>query len=450
MSIPNERGVPALISSCSTESAAASVESRGFLLRLVRFGVPTLLWTFIIIAAPTFVMILAHQRRDEQEDFAAYYYAALEMRHGIDPYTTDLTQAARESGLNIHAISHSNEPPTFLAVIIGPLTHLPLERAYWIWQTVNLVCIVTAMFLLLRPGVILPLELALTLAALAAVYPAVISVFWFSQSKLVALALLVLVMRLMDRHPRLAGFTLALAAMLRGFPFVLGGYLFLQQRWRVVVSAITGVLIIGIATIWIVGPATSLSFVSTLPTVYVDHWNFIRSDFSIYFVVSRQIWAVSPKPGLLLDLLRCLLIVGIQFFVLAASCRATLMLPAETDPDHRLFSLWVATAICLLPVAWDHDLTLMLIPFAQLAVVGARREASRRAIAMAIISYLLLVWWKYVALSDNEGGFLSMLAAYLSAYWLATDQPGTSAARLARFGLDLYTDCGIRSPHRAK
>ncbi len=421
----------------------------GFVARFVHLGVPTLLWTFIIIAAPTFVMILGHQRRAEQEDFAAYYYAALEIRHTVNPYTTDLTQEARASGLNIHAISHSNEPPTFLAFLIGPLTHLPLQRAYWIWQTVSLICFVTAMLLLLRPGTIMPLWLALTLAALAILYPAVASVFWFGQSKLVALALLVLVMRLMDRRPRLAGFTLALVAMLRGFPFVLGGYLFLQQRWRVVVSAIAGVLIIGIGTIWIVGPATSLSFVSALPTVYVDQWNFMRSDFSIYFVVSRQIWAISPKPGLALDLLRRLLIVGIQFFVLAATCRVTLMVPVEKDPDHRLFSLWVATAICLLPVAWAHDLTLMLIPFAQLAVVGARREASRRAIAMAVISYLLLVWWQYIAHSGNEGGFLSMLAAYLSAYWLATDQPAGSTFPLSTFPARLIHRLLHPAPHRA-
>jgi hypothetical protein len=64
----------------------------------------------------------------------------------------------------------------------------------------------------------------------------------------------------------------------------------------------------------------------------------------------------------------------------------------------------------------------MLIPFSVLAVVAARGEASRRAIAMAVVSYLLLIWWEYVALSANEFGFFSVLAAYLSAYWLAADQ----------------------------
>ena len=47
---------------------------------------------------------------------------------------------------------------------------------------------------------------------------------------------------------------------------------------------------------------------------------------------------------------------------------------------------------------------------------------------MAVLSYLLLIWWDYVALSANEFGFFSMLAAYLSAYWLAADQPPLSAS----------------------
>jgi hypothetical protein len=109
--------------------------------------------------------------------------------------------------------------------------------------------------------------------------------------------------------------------------------------------------------------------------------------------------------------------------ILAGTTLATLALPERKDPDSRIFSLWVASAVFLLPVAWDYDLTLMLIPFSQLAIVAARAEASRRALAMAVLSYALLVWWEYVALSANEFGFFAMLTAYLSAYWLAVDQP---------------------------
>jgi hypothetical protein len=109
--------------------------------------------------------------------------------------------------------------------------------------------------------------------------------------------------------------------------------------------------------------------------------------------------------------------------ILITTIRATLAADKQ-DTDSCLFALWVATSIFVLPVAWDYDLVMMLIPFSQLAVVAARGTASRRAIAMAALSYALLFWWEYVAHSANEFGFVAMLSAYLSAYWLAVDQPG--------------------------
>jgi Glycosyltransferase family 87 len=407
-------------------SHTLSVEPAGHSLigGILHICLPTLLWTIIGVAAPLLVNHMRHRDRAIQEDFALFYFSALELRHGINPYTTNITQTSRERGLNIHAISHTNEPPTSLALQFEPLTHLPIRTAYWIWQSINLSCFVIAMLLLLGPGTRLSPWQAFTLAALAMLDPAVASVFWFGQTKLVALVLLVLAMRLIEaRRPRIAGFTLALVATLRAFPLILAIFLLLQQRRQVLISSVIGVAIIGVITIWIAGLTTCLTFVATLPTIYSDRWNSMLRDFSIYFVISRRIWAISPVPSFGLNLLRHILILGANLFVLAASCRATLGIPPQEDFDCRLFSLWVATAIFLLPEAWDHDLTLMLIPFAQLAVVAARGEASRRAIAMAVLSYALLVWWEYVALSGNELGFFAMLTAYLSAYWFAVDQP---------------------------
>lgn len=406
---------------------------------VLRFGLPALLWTFVGIAAPVFVNQIRNQDRAIQEDFALYYFAALELRDGVNPYTTDLTGAAHASGLKIHAISHSNEPPTFLAILIRPLTYLPIRTAYVIWQATNAACFVVAMVALLGPGTGLAPRHAMTLAALAALYPGVAAVFWFGQSKLIALAFLVIAMRLIEkRRPLSAGLTLATVAMLRGFPFVLAAYLVLQRRWHVLQGAAIGVAAIVIVTVWIAGVSNCISFVAALPTVYVDPWNSMRRDFSIYFVISRQVWGISRNPGPALDLLRHLLVAGIELSVLAASCRATLAVPERQDPDLRVFALWVATAMFLLPVAWDHDLTLMLIPFAQLAVVAARGAASRRSIAMAVLSYASLFWWEYVAHSGNELGFVAMLTAYLSAYWLAVDQPGAVRVPIRAIPLEIW------------
>jgi hypothetical protein len=126
-------------------------QARRFAARLMRVCVPTLLWAFIIITAPMFASKLHQDNRAAQEDFAVYYYSALEMRHGVNPYTTDFTQMARASGLNIHGMKRGTDPPTFVT-LFETLSRLPLWTAYWIWQSASLACLATALLLLLGRG----------------------------------------------------------------------------------------------------------------------------------------------------------------------------------------------------------------------------------------------------------------------------------------------------------
>ena len=400
-----------------------SPTAHGLAARVMRICLPVFLWTIVVIATPAFVNQISRQDRASQEDFAVYYFSALEMRNGINPYTTNFAQNARTSGFAIHSIEICTDPPTFVAVF-EILTYFPLHTAYLLWQTLNLACLVGALLLLLGPGSGLNVITSLTLPALIALYPPVVSHLWFGQSKFPLLVLLVLMIRSMKRgHDSMAGVALALATLLRAFPIAIAGYLILQRRWRALAYLMAS-LAIGLSlTAAFSGVHNTLSFFANIPSFAGHAAAAIQRDLAINFFISRELFAISPHPGQVLNLTRIALIVAADFIVIAATTRVTLMLPAREDPDYRLFSLWVATAVILLPIVWDYDLVLMLIPFSQLAIVAARREASRRASAMTILSYSLLIWWEYVALSANEFGFFSMLTAYLSAYWLATDQP---------------------------
>src|ERR1700689_4026484 len=173
------------------DSTAANLFSlRGSTGRVLRIVIPTLFWTFFAIAAPTFVNQIRHRDRALQEDFAVYYFSALEMRRGINPYTTNFAQTARASGFNIHAIALSTDPPTFVAAF-APLTRLPLRTAYLFWQTINFACMVTTIIVLIGPGSGLRIPTAFTLGALFVLYPPVASHFWFGQSKFPVLLLFV-------------------------------------------------------------------------------------------------------------------------------------------------------------------------------------------------------------------------------------------------------------------
>jgi hypothetical protein len=406
---------------------AIPADPRGFRLtgRFLRICLPALLWTIVATAAPVFISQIHHSDRAIQEDFTVYYFLALEMRHGIDPYSINVIDQGRLNGLNIHGIIRATDPPTFLVAIMGPLTLLPIHTAYWIWQCVNMFCLIAAMYTMIGPRSGLPTWAAFTLAGLVALYPPVASHFWFGQSKFILLALLVLMMRSMRcRRNAIAGAALALAVLMRVFPIVITGYLLLTRRWRAL-GWTTAAMIFGAAvTLAFTGSRYCLDFVAAILTISNVSWNMIQRDLAAPVFMSRQLRVFFPNAGLGYEVIRHLLIAAVDGSILAATTLATLALPENEDPDARIFSLWVAAAVFLLPVAWDYDLTLMLISFSRLAVVAARGEASRRAIATGVLSYALLVWWEYVSLSDNELGFFAMLTAYISAYWLAVDQPG--------------------------
>lgn len=389
-----------------------------------RICLPVILWVLVGIAAPAFVTDLYRTRRDIQEDFAVYYVLGQELRHGIDPYTTDFTKPARLHGFNIHAVRHGSEPPTFIALVCDPLSRMPIPAAYWLWQFTNLGCLVVAVYLLIGPGSGLMPWTGMSVVALTALYPPVVTHIWMGQSKLPALLLLVLAMRwVQHRRDCRAGFTLAFAALLRIFPFAFGGYLLLQQRWRVLLYTAIGLAIGGAVTVALVGIHNCISFVTAAALLVDQSWTDTARDISIDTFISRQLRAVLPNsPYLVAEAGRALNLTAKLLLVLITA-RATLAQPAGKDPDSRIYSLWVVTSIVLLPVVWDYDLTLFLIPFGIVAVVAARGDASRRTVAMAVVSYILMIFWDYLTPTRFEAGFLSMMTAYVSAYWLAIDQP---------------------------
>lgn len=410
-------------------------ELPGGIRALAQIGAVGLLWAFILVAAASLAGAMRRERRAAQEDFAVYYLLAQTMREGHNPYTLDLAQAARANGADLHDISRGSEPPTFL-LLFEPLTLLPLWTAYWAWQGINLFCLAATLLLLLRHVSRFDPALAAALAGLAILYPPVGWHFWMGQSKLPLLLLLAFAMRWMEcGRDAEAGLALALAALLRIFPLVVIGYPVLQRRWRVAGWAITGLLVGGALTAACAGSANIRSFVSSI-SFLTGHW--WEHDIALRAFVARTLWAVCPAPALAPRLVRYIIVGAVDLGALAATLKATMAYGERTDPDRRVFSLWIATSVFLLPVAWDYDLVLMLIPFAQIAGAAARGVGSRRALRWAALSYLLILLWECVIghvlpsgaalrLTLGEGGTFSMCAGWLAAYWFTLDGRGADA-----------------------
>lgn len=393
-------------------------------------SVPIVLWCAILLFASGFVSAL--RGRAIRNDFAIYYASALELREGIDPYATDFAPTADRAGLEIQDVTRSTEPP-FALLLFAPLTKFAPLTAFTIWQTLNLISLIGALVLLLRKASGLSRWSAWTLAAIAFAYPPVLSHFWYGQSKLPILLMLVIGARLLTRsYEATAGLILACAAVLRVYPLVIAGYLVLERRWHALVAMGLGVMAGGVATLVLIGPARFLSFVRGLSYLTTDQWFAKSGDNAPLASLIRLIHAFG-LPSMQVATQHELLIV-INLVLLSLTVRATLHhAVADTDSDLRTYALWVMTAIVLPPVAWDYDMTIALMPFACIAIGAGSGKASARTIATAIASYVLIAIWRFSGIrdSDHVTGFaavilhetasLSLLAAYFAAYWLVAD-----------------------------
>jgi hypothetical protein len=402
----------------------------------------------IVLVAIVWILAIVHIFRLAKEvqyksfpcDFCSYYSSDLALRAGLDPYTAELPAIERRLG-TYSQVAHATEPPTQL-LLFEPFTYVSLGAGFWIWIALNVLALTASLGLLLGPRSGLSYQLACILAALAILYSPVSSHFICSQNKFFTLLMLALMMRCMaEGYDGSAGLLLALAGLTRMFPLVLVGYLLIRRRWRVMLYAALGSLVFGAITVAFIGAANSLSFVHSAAVTSSQHWD---SDFNASSVtlVARMFWH-SGYLGPAFELMRTTAAVVSVVLLLTLSTLATLKQRSAQDHDWRAFSLWIVTSVMLFPGAKQYYLVMLLIPFASVAAAAARGRASRRASAMAAASYLLI---RYPELQARLLGLIGshilgvravlasaafpLLAAYLSIYWLVTDEPEISPAAL--------------------
>jgi hypothetical protein len=377
-----------------------------------------------------------------RRDFSNYYESAWAMRHGIDPYSTNLTPIGAHLGLETNWLVHASETPPFL-LCFEPLTRIRPRVAFWLWTAINFSSLAIAMYLLLIRRRGLSGRTALLLAALMLMSaPVNLNLYW-GQSQLIVLALMVAAMRAMERdRDGTAGLLIAAAALLRAYPLLLVGYFVCRRKWRAVIFAMMGIAAGGFATVAILSLPQTLSFIHG--ALWLTDYRVVNrvDNLSLGPFVSRMFWSLTgTAPGSSADWIRRAAIAAADVVVLGLTIRATLADPDRRDLDWRIYSLWIATAIMLTPVGWHHYLVLLAIPFVQMVASADEDRSSSRAIWMAALAYLLsaislrafsrfmvppptafqlaLPW---LARALEETSFVALLTGYIAAYWFATDQ----------------------------
>ncbi|HYK63696.1 MAG TPA: glycosyltransferase family 87 protein, partial [Patescibacteria group bacterium] len=309
-------------------------------------------------------------------DFSDKYESAWALRHGIDPYPIDLTPIASELGMETGGLIHASDTPTFL-LCFEPLTYLRPRPAFWTWTAINACALAIAMYLLLAHRSGLSARTAWLLAGLMLMSAPLNLNFYWGQSQLIILMLLVSAMRAMERErDGTAGLLIAVAALLRAYPILLVGYFMLRRKWRAVAFALAGIGVGLLATVAMLGLAQTLSYVHGAAWVAGYSMMSRFDNLSLGPFVSRTFWALTgTAPGSSADWIRRAIVTIADVAVLGIAIRATLADAGRDDPDWRIYSLWIATAIVLSPVGWHHYLVLLAIPFVQMvAAAGIGRS----------------------------------------------------------------------------
>jgi hypothetical protein len=377
-----------------------------------------------------------------RRDFSNYYESAWALRHGIDPYSTLLTPIGAQLGLETGGLLHASETPPFL-LCFEPLTRLQPRTAFWIWIAINFSALAIAIYLLLARRRDLPGRTAWLLGGLILMSaPVSLNLYW-GQSQLIVLALLVCAMRAMERErDGAAGLLIAIAGLLRAYPLLLVGYFVFLRKWRAFAFAMAGIGAGVFATVAALGLAETLGFVHAASWL-TDNYLVNRVDnLSLGPFVSRMFWALTGTAlGSSTDWIRRVAIAVADVLVFGVTIRATMADANRSDPDWRIYSLWIAASLMLTPVGWHHYLVLLAIPFVQMVVAAEQGRSSSRAIWMATVSYLLgavsirvfnrflvppptvfQLNFPWLVRALEETSFVALLTGYIASYWFAIDR----------------------------
>jgi Glycosyltransferase family 87 len=366
----------------------------------------------------------------DKRDFSYYYVWGAALRRHIDPYTANLDPLARELGVFIKAGAKANYPPTFV-LLWEPLAFLGPVTAYWLWIALTLAFLAGTLMLLFGRRGGLPSTIALELAALAILYEPLKIHFYFAQTQILILFLIIVALAQLERgRDGSAGMILALAGLLKAYPLVLGAYLILTRKWRSATFMTLGLL---------VGFAVTLAIVGLPGLGFFSHSS-LSMNLQLAAAGRRLLPTVSLSGTLeriflyihlngVHDLARQVLTTGAYISVLALTALATLSSATDQRRNKQAFGLWVTAMVLLTPGAWIHYMVLLLAPLALLAEAAAAGKASKAAVLCGVASYTLTqVSWAilgsrlqlplWLENTLTESAFISVVLVFVAGFLL--------------------------------
>jgi hypothetical protein len=357
--------------------------------------------TLAVIAALYWVVAIPQIEVGHSVDFAVYYVAVKALALGRNPYNpTDFKRTEKDlAGVPAIEADRSVEPPFFL-LCMKPLATVNYKVAWSAWIILTAIFFALALFFLLMRHH-QHWANTITVAALALLYHPVVTNLQYGQSKILLLLLLTLTLLAYESgKERIAGLSLAIASLARLFPGLLLIHFAMLRRWQLIAFALAGGTIGTAIAMIVLGFRTCISFVASVAYHLNSRiWRDNFADIAPKAVTAKLLTSVVVPAAVK----SCAVwIPGLLALVLTSK----LALRRTSDPavEPALFSLWLVTALIVLPVIWPNDLVILLIPFADIANAFFEAEVHGAILFLAAVSYLLpTVEWlvRHVSLYSN-------------------------------------------------
>jgi hypothetical protein len=377
-------------------------------------------WTLAMVAAFMIagVIVVGHQSSLSRRsaDFTINYAAALLIREGhpeavyhrdqLGPLMMRLSENAIDPRLPFDA-------PLALALPFVPLTFLPLEAAFHVWQIVTLALLMVSVMLLARwlpiGGRALPLAIAAVLG-----FPATWALLSEGQSS--ALLLLGAVLLVGGLRPDRWWLAAAGGALLALKPQYLPAYLVLlgaQRQWRALAAALLAAVTVGLSPL-LAGGVNGL---------FAMVWSALEAGQGVVRYNESLIATVAPLlPGRLPTFL------GFTFWALALATLAVVALRRARAHPIALAALATVVVILFSPHALPYDTVLLAVPAWLSFVLHRSRAIPNPTPACLVIAVALAIDLGSSLVSLAPVALLGCLLWYGHAYLRGAHERSTALA----------------------
>jgi hypothetical protein len=374
-----------------------------------------IIWLAVIARYAFLVPQLPGRARDW--NFDLYYTSGLISNSGLDPAVDDVAALGRRSGYHFPPPKYYSNSTPALMLVFKALARLPLMAAYWIWVGAGILAFAMAISLLIKITDLGSSSSAL-LVGNVLLYPPVIDHLWYAESEFVFLFLLVLAFWLLRAGKDVAGGALlALVALLKVYPAVMGGYLFATRRWKAFASAIVAGIAGVLITVAILGVRAWIELV-VLDSKDTFTWN--SNNLSLSGFVTRMYLKIFGAHAN--TTVRLALIGAGQLGVVACTYWITRRTRGQSA-NLRCYSLWVIAMLIVSPIVWLSYLPMLVIPIFELvSVFESTRKVSSALDAMILsVALLFALTPLFPFLMQSRAGrlvaeyqFVALVLAYLS------------------------------------